>query len=246
MWIPSLEVTDMRHLWIFLLGFYIADSVRAADQRGVSKAIQKQVFDERFALIGVIAEGDGRGKGIAVIKDHKQNKTHTLKIGEVVPGQTDLTLTRVSRQVAVLHSSVSDIYVGVESATTRETRADSLDSKDFTSDYANNSNDEEKDGDDDEASGLFDKWYQNRAPAVLSEGRLRRASDKETAQDVPSSIRGRSERPRFDNNDDRNTLDSNASDDRFDPDAPPTRVEYSDEMRLLIDKYLSGEAPVSH
>ena len=238
----------MRYLWILSLGFYLPYSAKAADQQGVSKSIQKQVFDERFALIGVIAEGDGRGKGIAVIKDHKQNKTHTLKIGEVVPGQTDLTLTRVSRQVAVLHSSLSDIYVGVESATSREIKTSTADSMDSKSDDAKNSN-EDNDGENDDASGLFGKWYQSRGPAVLSEGRLsRRSSGKDIDQDTPSSIRGRSERPRFDDSssDDRETIDSNYGDDQFDPDAPPTKVEYSDEMRLLIDKYLSGDAPVSH
>ncbi len=237
----------MRYLWILSLGFYLP-TAKAADQQGVSKAIQKQVFDERFALIGVIAEGDGRGKGIAVIKDHKQNKTHTLKIGEVVPGQTDLTLTRVSRQVAVLHSSLSDIYVGVESATSREIKTSTADTTDSKSEEAKDSN-EDNDGDNDDASGLFGKWYQSRGPAVLSEGRLsRRSAGKDVDQDIPPPIRGRIERPRFDDSssDDRETLDSNIGDDSFDPDAPPTRVEYSDEMRLLIDKYLSGDSPVSH
>lgn len=219
----------MRDIWIRILFISFSCSLSAiavaADQNVVSKSIQSQSFDERFSLVGVIAEGDGRGKGIAVIKDHKQNKTHTLRIGEAVPGQTDLVLTRVSRQVAVLHGTLADVFVGTDSGAARDSAV------------------KESDG---ESSGLFDKWYQNRAPAVFPP-----VAEAKTSTDVPSPIRTKNFERKVDaledvEADDHSNMELDSDDDPFESNSSaPTRVEYSDEMRALIDKYLNGETPVT-
>lgn len=224
--------------------FLIAERSFAVDQNPIAKSSHNIIQDERFSLVGVIAEGDGNGKGIAVIRDATQNKTHTLKIGESVPGQGDLTLTKVSRQAVTLHGAQADILVGFNANAVNDSSPEALNPRKIA---ANSSIDDDDDGGDIESgsTGLFEKWYQNRGPAVLNGMADSPRSIKRL--DVPGPIRsrrsyGRSARTDFDEagstDDEDSTPPTNVDQ------SPPTRTEYSDAMRNLIDKYLNSDTPI--
>lgn len=228
----------MRNLFIFAIGMIGACRGFAVDQAGVTKSLQATVSDDRFSLIGVIAEGDGKGKGIAVIKDSKLDKTYTLKIGDAVPGQIDFVLQKVSRQAAILHGPTADISVGFNATQSKDgsegpgvdsnrpnlTRVDDDDDGDPSVEYG--------------STGLFEKWYQNRGPAVLNrvtEGKM------DPTIDLPSPIRTHT---RYRSSDDDMNSNGPITPRDDDADQPPTRVEYSEAMRALIDKYLNSNTPI--
>ena len=237
----------MRFLSIYVVRAYactcvlgsvmIAERGFAVDQNVVAKSTHAVLQDERFSLVGVIAEGDGNGKGIAVIRDAKQNKTHTLKIGDVVPGQIDLTLAKVSRQAVILHGAQSDVFVGFNANATKDSTPDKLEPRRVSMNAVNDDDDDEDVEVGAGSTGLFEKWYQNRGPAVLNG--MAESPRSVKSLDVPGPIRskktyGRSAQSDYDDSDDDSAYDQ----------TPPTRTEYSDAMRNLIDKYLNSDTPI--
>lgn len=233
----------MRLFLFFAVSLMTSNRVLATDQNGVANGIRATVVDERFSLVGVIAEGDGLGKGIAVIRDNQQGKTHTLKIGESIPGQASLVLTKVLRQIVILRGPTSNISVGFN-ATETGNRDDSKD-KNSGRVAVLSGDDEDDDGDAPQgSSGLFEKWYQNRGPAVLNPGSEQARSSKDF--DIPSPIRSRRiDRAKNGSVEDADSsVSEEISSEEFDDDAPAAKVEYSDAMRNLIDKYLNSSTPI--
>lgn len=230
--------------------------VYAVDENVIEKSLRNsrtyQNEDNRFSLVGVIAEGESGGKGIAVIRDLQKDKTHTLKIGEKVPGHPELTLTKVSRQVVVLHGAKSDIFVG----TNLNSSAKSGDPNELDSEYALDADQKsmvyepDDDDEDQETTGLFEKWYQNKGPAVLSPSSEMSNRNRSHAQvgsvdrDLPTPIRSSSDE-NIHGRDSNSFDDANASESGDDDQALPTRTEYSDAMRALIDSYLNGDSASS-
>lgn len=221
----------------------IAERCLAVDQNVIAKSTHATIQDERFTLVGVIAEGDGKGKGIAVIRDVIQNKTHTLKVGELLPGQLDLVLSKVSRQAVILHGHQNDILVGFNANTTKDNSTEKPESRgDSVASNSGTGDDYDDTESDSGSSGLFEKWYQNRGPAVLNgmpdSGSVR-------GLDVPEPIRSsrRYSRDVRIGGDDVSSQDSES--DESTPDStPPKRTEYSEAMRHLIDKYLNSDTPI--
>lgn len=236
-------VKARANAWAFLLSFLtVADHGLAVEQEVVLKSTHATIEDERFSLVGVIAEGDGKGKGIAVIRDGRQNKTHTLKVGELIPGERDLVLSKVSRQAVILHGNQNDIFVGFNANATRENVSDKPDSKKVSINPLSD-DDYDDEGPETGSSGLFEKWYQNRGPAVLN-GRTE-APGAVKSLDIPGPIRssrGYSHNSKVDD-DDGSSAYSEVDDTAADQ-TPPKRTEYSEAMRSLIDRYLNSDTPV--
>lgn len=145
----------------FVIGLALScccGDIYAVDMQPVSKSLENE--DERYSLVGVIAEGGGKGgSGIAVIKDTQNRKTYTIKVGEPIPADPALRLMSVRRSQAVLEGQGKTIYVGVSSVGYNDDKPTSSQ----TATMEVESGLEAK-----PSRGLFERWYEGMTSPVLA------------------------------------------------------------------------------
>jgi hypothetical protein len=100
----------VRHI-LFSVGVLLlpAKVLLGADTEPVQKSLH--TLEDRYSLVGVIAEGSAKSKGIAVVKDRDSGKTYTLRVGDVVPDSPGLKLERVSRSLAIISGQGQSLNV---------------------------------------------------------------------------------------------------------------------------------------
>ncbi|MCX6124363.1 MAG: hypothetical protein NTV34_06380 [Proteobacteria bacterium] len=178
-------------------------------------------IDHRYALVGIIAEGENRGqhratkplsRGVAVLRDLKSNHSVTLRVGDAVPGNSSVILDSVRRNHATLSwaGRLINVYVqqgnygdlDAEAKFTSDTRyqkylnpeASSTSTESGRRDSGVDSDDRGPKSD----QGLLERWVNESDKATLFPERARHE--------------------RFDPNEENNTENFTEQGEAFDPD----------------------------
>lgn len=122
----------------------------AADNQPIERVIDDSKVMNRVQLVGVIADGSGNNKGIAVIKDTETGRSYAIKTGDSLPGVSHIVLTNVQRDGLEFKSYDQKYVVRPYINTDSTANAAEL--------AAQNPANAEQPADQQEGPGLFEKW----------------------------------------------------------------------------------------
>ena len=122
----------------------------AADNQPIERVIDDSKVMNRVQLVGVIADGSGNNKGIAVIKDTETGRSYAIKTGDSLPGVSHIVLTNVQRDGLEFKSYDQKYVVRPYINTDSTAKAADL--------AAQNPANAEQPADQQEGPGLFEKW----------------------------------------------------------------------------------------
>jgi hypothetical protein len=122
----------------------------AADNQPIERVIDDSKVMNRVQLVGVIADGSGNNKGIAVIKDTETGRSYAIKTGDSLPGVSHIVLTNVQRDGLEFKSYDQKYVVRPYINTDSTAKAAEL--------AAQNPANAEQPDDQQEGPGLFEKW----------------------------------------------------------------------------------------
>jgi hypothetical protein len=121
-----------------------------ADNQPIERGIDDNKVMSRVQLVGVIADGSGTNKGIAVIKDTETGRSYAIKTGDSLPGVSHIVLTNVQRDGLEFKSTGQKYVVRPFINTDSTTKASEL--------AAQNPADADQTTDQHDGPGLFEKW----------------------------------------------------------------------------------------
>lgn len=122
----------------------------AADNQPIERGIDDSKVMSRVQLVGVIADGSGTNKGIAVIKDTETGRSYAIRTGDSLPGVSHIVLTNVQRD-GLEFKSTDQKYVVRPFINTDSTAKDSELA-------AQNPANADQTTDQNDGPGLFEKW----------------------------------------------------------------------------------------
>ena len=121
-----------------------------ADNQPIERGIDDNKVMSRVQLVGVIADGSGTNKGIAVIKDTETGRSYAIKTGDSLPGVRHIVLTNVQRDGLEFKSTDQKYVIRPFINTDPTAKASEL--------AVQNPADADQPADQNDGPGLFEKW----------------------------------------------------------------------------------------
>lgn len=122
----------------------------AADNQPIDRVIDDSKVMSRVQLVGVIADGSGNNKGIAVIKDVETGRSYAIRTGDSLPGVSHIVLTNVQRDGLEFKSTDQKYVVRPFINTDSTAKASEL--------AVQNPASADHPADQQDGPGLFEKW----------------------------------------------------------------------------------------